>query len=608
MTTITVKAEKSQKLRNNEYYNIQEKLDELYKLSKNNTKFKDLMIMIESRENILLAYRNIKTNKGSKTKGTNETTIEDIANKSQEHLIKYIRGRLLNYKPNAVRRVEIEKENGGKRPLGIPTIEDRLIQQCIKQIIEPICEAKFHEHSYGFRPNRSAHHAIARVVNLMNKGYHYAVDIDIKAFFDNVNHGKLLRQIWSMGIEDKNLLSILSKLLKSEIEGVGVPDKGVPQGGIISTVLSNITLNEFDWWISNQRETFETNHKYSEASNKFRALRTTRLKEIRVVRYADDFKILCKDHKVAQKIFIATKKWLKERLHLDISTEKSKVINLRRKYSEFLGFKLKVKIKRKKQVAISHISKKATKKILEKIKNKIHELSKKPCIETINKYNSTVLGLHNYFRVASRVNLDFGEIAFLVRKKLYNRTKSIRGSGKKSEAYLKFYGEYNYKTIYISKIALFPIACIKQKIPLCFPKGVCNYTKEGRLKVHKNQESVNPIVLKYIMENPDKGQSIEYNDNKVSLYVGQYGLCGVSKDKLKIGYMEMHHKKPKSKNGNDVYKNLTLVTADVHKLIHATNEEIIQKYSRIVKLNKEALAKLNKLRKMVGNCEIHVIK
>ncbi len=206
---------KRQKLRNNEYYNIQNLFDNLYESSKKGKKFKSLYDFIISDENILLAYRNIKKNKGSKTYGTNKNNIIDIGTKKPEKLINYVKSRLGNFKPHSVKRVEIEKEDGRKRPLGIPTIEDRLIQQCIKQVLEPICEAKFYKHSYGFRPNRGTHHAIARSLYLINRAkYRYVVDIDIKGFFDNVNHGKLLKQIYSLGIQDKKVLSIISKMIK----------------------------------------------------------------------------------------------------------------------------------------------------------------------------------------------------------------------------------------------------------------------------------------------------------------------------------------------------------------------------------------------------------
>lgn len=333
--TANEKVLKRQSLRNNEYYGMQETFDKLYKDSQNNKKFKNLYELIVDRENILLAYRNIKKNKGSLTRGINNSTIMTIGEQQPEKFVEYVRRRLENFIPHKIRRKEIPKANGGTRPLGIPTIEDRIIQQCIKQILEPICEAKFHNHSYGFRPNRGTLHAYSRAVTLANiNKLHYVVDIDIKGFFENVNHGKLLKQMWSMGIQDKKVLSIVSKLLKAEIVGVGKPEKGTPQGGILSPLLSNIVLNELDWWISDQWETFKTDKNYEreriisgkkrlDRSVKYATLkRYTNLKEMFIVRYADDFKIFCRDHKSAFKIFEGVKKWLKERLHLEINKEK----------------------------------------------------------------------------------------------------------------------------------------------------------------------------------------------------------------------------------------------------------------------------------------------
>ena len=249
------KALKKQKLRNNEYYETQSVFDELHAKSAEGKTFSGLMKLIMEENNILLAYRNIKSNDGSETSGTDGRTIEHYKSWTEERLVNYFQSKLGNYQPKSVRRVEIPKnyQPGKTRPLGIPCMDDRIIQQCILQVLEPICEAKFHKHSYGFRPNRSAKGAIARANFLMWKSHlHYVVDIDIKGFFDNVNHGKLLKQMWTMGIRDKNLISIIGRILKSKVEGIGVPDKGTPQGGIISPLLSNIVLNELDWWLSNQ--------------------------------------------------------------------------------------------------------------------------------------------------------------------------------------------------------------------------------------------------------------------------------------------------------------------------------------------------------------------
>ena len=224
---------KRQKARNAEYYDMQKTQDMLYKQSLNRQNFYHLMDIIISDENIQLAYRNIKKNSGSNTAGTDKKTIKDLEKLTVEQIITLVRNKLRWYKPQAVKRVEIPKSNGKMRPLGIPTITDRLIQQCFLQILEPICEAKFHDRSYGFRPLRSANNAMAAYYKLIQlSNLHYVVDVDIKGFFDNISHGKLLKQLWYIGIRDKRVISIISAMLKAEVAGIGFPPKGTPQGSL----------------------------------------------------------------------------------------------------------------------------------------------------------------------------------------------------------------------------------------------------------------------------------------------------------------------------------------------------------------------------------------
>lgn len=613
-------------LRNNEYYDIQNTFDELYNLSKNKKsyKFKNLYNLIIKDDNILLAYRNIKRNSGSSTPGVDGKTINDFEQLSNEELINIVKNKLSNFRPNKVRRVFIHKDNGDLRPLGIPSMIDRIIQQCIKQILEPICEAKFHNQSFGFRPNRNQKHAISRCDHLVQlTKCHYVVDIDIKGFFDNVNHGKLIKQMWSMGIQDKKLICIISKMLKAEIDGEGIPSKGTPQGGILSPLLSNIVLNELDWWLSSQWESFPTRHNYEKIrvkkngetridhGHKYRALRGTDLKEIYFVRYADDFKIFCKDFETANKIFIATKDWLKNRLLLEVSEKKSKIVNLKSNYSEFLGVKYKVVQKRNKYVLQSHMTEKSKIKSINKIKEKICMVSKKPTIKNINTLNATILSLQSYYSMVTNVNLDFKEIYFKLSKYQYLNLRNISSLKKnkyreikynQSKVFIENYSQYNFTPIVIKNICIFPIWGIKHRIPLGFQQEICNYTIKGREFIHNNlSKSYNKEILKYLMKNPNENQSVEYNDNRISLYVSQKGKCKISGKILELGNIECHHKIPKFLGGNDRYNNLVLIDYNIHKLIHVKDNKLIDKYLKICNLEEKQIKELNKYRKLVGN-------
>ena len=169
------KQKKKAKIRYAEYYNMQDVLDNLYAKSQSGKIFNNLMPLISSEENIKQAFRTLKKNKGSRTAGTDNRTIKNLSKLSDEKLINIVQRKLSWYEPQSVRRVEIPKGNGKLRPLGIPTIMDRLIQQCVLQIMEPICEAKFYDSSHGFRPNRSTEHAIAEAYRYIQNSHCYFV-------------------------------------------------------------------------------------------------------------------------------------------------------------------------------------------------------------------------------------------------------------------------------------------------------------------------------------------------------------------------------------------------------------------------------------------------
>lgn len=620
---------KKQKIRNAEYYDMQTAFDKLYADSVSGRQFRNLVELIQRPENIMLAYRNLRKNSGSKTAGVDKKTISDLNKWSDKKLINHVQRKLGWYVPNAVRRVEIPKDNGKKRPLGIPTIMDRLIQQCILQVLEPICEAKFFKRSNGFRPTHSAENAIAQAERMIqNIGCYYVIDIDIHGFFDNVNHGKLLKQMWALGIRDKKLLSIISAMLKAEVAGIGFPEKGTPQGGIISPLLSNIVLNELDWWVASQWEEMPTKRNYvhriyangtPDKSNTIRALRSyTKLKECYLVRYADDFKIFCKKHSDAVKLFEATKQWLWERLGLEISPEKSKIVNVKRHYSEFLGFKLRVREKGKKPdgskryVIEAHVRDKALKKIRARSKEIIGQIRRTydPKMEyrLIQKYNSYLIGIHNYYCIATHVNLDIHEIAFDVKKSLYNRLKHrLQRTGSISNRYIQEKYGRSREVRYLNGHAVVPIAYVQHRVPMDRKNRVNPYTPEGRTEIHKNLAGLNLAVMNHLMNTPAGQQSVEYNDNRIALYVAQKGKCAVSGIALDANQVDCHHKKPLSLGGDDSYQNLIIVSDAVHVLIHSSSERMIKKYLNDLQLNSKQLAKLNNLRKLAEMPQINAL-
>lgn len=613
----------SKKLRHLEYYDLQRTFDELYEKSQKGHKFSNLFEIIASDENIKLAYRNIKRNKGSKTAGVDGLTIKNVKKLSEEKFLEIIKKKLAWYSPKAVKRVEIPKPDGRKRPLGIPTIMDRIVQQCILQVLEPICEAKFHERSNGFRPNRSAEHAIAQCYKMIQQqNLHFAVDIDIKGFFDNVDHAKLIKQMWNMGICDKKLLCIVKEMLKAPIVlPIGekiYPTKGTPQGGILSPLLSNIVLNELDWWIASQWEDIPTRTKYKCFTHKngslnksaiYVQIRKTNLKEMFIVRYADDFKIFCRKRSDAIKIFEVVKMWLKERLNLEVSEEKSKIVNLKKNYSEFLGFKLKAIKKGKRYIVKSHMTDSAVKKAEEKLIARIKEIRKSGVAEekealAINYYNATVWGIHNYYGIATCISLDCQKIRRRIRLVMYNRLRNkIVKTGSISNKYINnVYGK-SAQVRYINDKPLCPIGYIRTKHPM-FKKTVINkYTEDGRKEIHETL-GVNLKVLHELMDQHVICKSIEYMDTRMSIYCAQKGKCAVTGKILEIEEINCHHKVPKKLGGDDDYRNLIIIHRDVHKLIHAKTTEIIEKYFNRLNLTKEMLMKINNLRKLAQREEI----
>ena len=599
---------KKNKLRYNEYYDMQHIYDELYAQSKNGNNFYKLLEIIGSEQNICLAYRNLKTNSGSKTAGTDGLTIDDIKHLCDEDIIMKVRSSLDNYQPKSVRRVFIPKSGSDKRrPLGIPCIWDRLVQQCILQVLEPICEPRFHNHSYGFRANRSAHHALGRVTSLINiSKYHYCVDVDIKGFFDNVNHGKLLKQIWTLGIRDKRLICIISKMLKAEIDGEGVPEKGTPQGGLLSPLLSLIVLNELDWWVSSQWETFQPKHRNKNGWFQY-AKKHTRLKSGFIVRYADDFKIMCSTYEEAQRFYHSTVDFLNKRLKLEISPEKSKVVNLKKNSSDFLGFKIKVIPKGKTKhgyVAKTDMNQKALKKAKTNLKLKVKDIVRHTTTFQIARYNLAVMGMQNYYCVATNIYNNLTEVSYALlpttRVRFKKIAKLIPFETTSQDFQMKTTGiRPQTKIIMIADTPLLPINGVKHKNPLNFSHDICNFTEHGRSKIHEEIALVTKGEIRILLEYKDTTKSVEFNDNRISVFIAQQGNCYITNRRHSPTDMVCIYKNI-TETDRDKYQNLVFVEIPISKAILTESVQQAKMWLMNYGLSSQQKKKLNKIRANYG--------
>ena len=324
--------------------------------------------MILSDENLEEAIRRVKRNRGAAgVDGMKTSELDEYFSKHKEIIKQQIRN--MQYRPKPVRRVYIPKPNGKQRPLGIPSVADRVVQQAAAQVLSGIYDSTFSDHSYGFRPNRSAHDAMKDVLNNLNSGYDWVIDLDIEKYFDTVNHDKLI-SILREKVNDKRTLHLIRSFLKAGVmvNGLVSPTElGVPQGGPLSPILSLIYLDKFDKELESRGLHF--------------------------VRYADDCDIFVKSEMAADRVMKSVASWLERKLFLKVSPTKTKVV--RPTHSEFLGFTYwkakdgwhcKPSDDRKKRLMAK------TKAVLQR-----KEAISRPLAVTFTKLNQIVRGWINYF-------------------------------------------------------------------------------------------------------------------------------------------------------------------------------------------------------------------
>ncbi len=362
--------------------------------------------------------------------------MQSILEKPFDEVISTIQENIVYHNPLPIRRVFIPKPGKQEmRPLGIPACIDKIVQECVRIILEPILEAQFFAHSYGFRPMRDAHMALLRVTDLVHKtGYYWIVEGDIKNYFGTINHNKLLGQLWHLGIRDRRVLMIIKAMLEAGImDEIEINDIGTVQGGIISSLLANVYLDPFDWKIASAWEDRRRKIPYKKI-NKGHKMIKDKAKQCPayLVRYADDWVILTNSEENAILWKERVGAYLRDTLQLELSDEKTRITDLRKTPIEFLGFSYKVvpsKNGRYGYVTRTRPIESRLRAKIDEIRKRIRTLTKQSSreqeIQVIHRVNSQIRGLINYYQVATYVNIAFQRYSWSIMRLARKRMHAI---------------------------------------------------------------------------------------------------------------------------------------------------------------------------------------
>ncbi|NUU75750.1 group II intron reverse transcriptase/maturase [Paenibacillus xylanilyticus] len=560
--------------------------------------FKGLLEIISSDSVILTAIHNIKSNKGSQTPGSDKETMkEDILQRDFNLVLGRVKEAFSNYRPRPLRRVSINKPGKTeKRQLGIPSVIDRIIQECVRLVLDPILEPQFFQHSYGFRPMRDAHMALARVTDVVHKtGHHWIIEGDISKFFERVNHSILLRKLWGMGIHDRRVLMIIKTMLQAGVIGeTGTNDLGAPQGGIISPLLANVYLNSFDQWVTREWENKKTQKVYRNRKKTVALRESSNLKPAYLIRYADDWVLITNSKRNAEKWKYRICKFLKGNLKLELSEEKTKITNIKRKTIRFLGFEYKVTKGRSRTGYITR-----TKPDRDRIATKVKEIhrdikhlraasSMEFLIHDINLVNNKIRGLINYYQAATWINISLS--IFKERLKYASYKSLLKFGGKWTranqvnnlisihESYTEHIAAIEYKGL---KVGVTSIGFSKWNKAMLKKPSETPYTPEGR-QIYSNRTAKKPLKaraddtlsehLSMLIATGINGRlyTFEYYLNRAYAFNRDKGKCRICRKEVHRYDLHFHHinKMLPSDLVNKV-GNLATMHMKCHSMIHS---------------------------------------
>jgi len=589
---------------------LQQVLDQMYQEASNGKRnFYGLLELATNPVTIITAIHKVKANKGRNTPGSDGQRIRDILTKDYDEGIHLVQQAFQNYQPAPVRRVWIDKPGKKeKRPLGIPSVVDRILQEIVRMVIEPILEAQFFNHSYGFRPMRDATHAMARVHHILWQAKcTYAVEGDIKGFFDHVNHNILLKKLWKMGIRDKRILMLIKKMLKAGIMNeIEENPLGTPQGGVISPLLANVYLHDFDEYIASQWEQHPKQAQYSQKTSAYAAMARQGYPRYYLIRYADDWVILTHSMESAMKMKELAKQFLARNGRLELSEEKTLITDVKKASLIFLGIETRVRLSHKGKgfVTYSRPSRKALNGAIQSLKKQAerikHACRRERTIQEMLRYNSIAVGIGNYWTMASAVSqcgYKVDHMLWYKQDKIFRKLTGsklgedhkrtieaektnnlpVRHTGYKTRVY---YLEFEGSIIGLTRLGFSTFEAPEPKNPKETP-----YSREGRTlwgkRTDKKLSLMRPDSITLLDDLTLRDYGNKQNSASKQKYNFEYYMnrgyalnrdkcrCKICRTPLLRGNLQTHHKNPFLPiDQTNKVSNLASLCTECHGLVH----------------------------------------